>query len=154
MSVVAACCSNTSSRSWVSRAICSSFPTVEVVARDAAFGAGPRFGLDDALWRRALVGAPLTTRSASSLAPSCAQSSHRNPPKDKPGSGRSCVSQWRLALQFVADAYFKPSEVPNYFNCRRTVPSAIDGAATPIVLAFLAIQSRASRMLSSVPALS
>src|SRR5262245_46251468 len=41
-----------------------------------------------------------------------------------------------------------------HFKCNITVPSETVGAATPVLLAFLAIQSRATRMLSSVPALS
>lgn len=43
----------------VSRTICSSFPTVEVVARDASFSAGLRFNLD-VLRRRTLAGWLLT----------------------------------------------------------------------------------------------
>jgi len=43
---------------------------------------------------------------------------------------------------------------PTHFKCNITVPSETVGAATPVLLAFLAIQSRATRMLSSVPALS
>ena len=42
----------------------------------------------------------------------------------------------------------------SHFNCRMTVPSEIVGAAAPVLPAFLLIQSRASRVLSSVPALS
>jgi hypothetical protein len=42
----------------------------------------------------------------------------------------------------------------SHFNCRMTVPSEMVGAAAPVLPAFLLIQSRATRMLSSVPALS
>jgi hypothetical protein len=45
-----------------------------------------------------------------------------------------------------------PSQI--HLNCRMTVPSEIVGAATPVLLAFLAIHSRAARLLASVPALS
>jgi hypothetical protein len=41
-----------------------------------------------------------------------------------------------------------------HFNCSMTVPSEIVGRATPVLLAFLAIHSRAARLLSSAPALS
>src|SRR5215472_14997470 len=41
-----------------------------------------------------------------------------------------------------------------HFNCNMTVPSEIVGRATPVLLAFLAIHSRAARVLSSAPALS
>src|SRR5262249_38032769 len=41
-----------------------------------------------------------------------------------------------------------------HFNCSMTVPSEIVGRATPVLLAFLAIHSRADRVLSSAPALS
>src|SRR5215468_6854542 len=41
-----------------------------------------------------------------------------------------------------------------HFNCTMTVPSEIVGRATPVLLAFLAIHSRAARVLSSAPALS
>ena len=41
-----------------------------------------------------------------------------------------------------------------HFNCSMTVPSEIVGRATPVLLAFLAIHSRAARVLSSAPALS
>jgi len=41
-----------------------------------------------------------------------------------------------------------------HFNCSMTVPSEIVGRATPVLLAFLAIHSRATRLLSSAPALS
>src|SRR5262249_48933817 len=41
-----------------------------------------------------------------------------------------------------------------HFNCSMTVPSEIVGRATPVLLAFLAIHSRATRVLSSAPALS
>ena len=40
-----------------------------------------------------------------------------------------------------------------HFNCSMTVPSEIVGRATPVLLAFLAIHSRAARVLSSAPAL-
>src|SRR5215469_4587035 len=40
------------------------------------------------------------------------------------------------------------------FKCRMTLPSEMVGLAAPVSRAFLAIQSRAARMLSSVPALS
>ena len=40
-----------------------------------------------------------------------------------------------------------------HFNCSMTVPSEIVGRAT-VLLAFLAIHSRAARVLSSAPALS
>ena len=39
-------------------------------------------------------------------------------------------------------------------TCRITVPSEMFGGETPVLAAFLAIQSRATRTLSSVPALS
>ena len=39
------------------------------------------------------------------------------------------------------------------FKCRMTVPSETVGAAAPVPRAFLAIQSRAARVLSSVPSL-
>src|SRR5262249_1141618 len=41
-----------------------------------------------------------------------------------------------------------------HFNCTITAPSEIAGRATPVLLAFLAIHSRATRVLSSAPALS
>src|SRR5215467_10287800 len=41
-----------------------------------------------------------------------------------------------------------------HFNCTMTVPSEIIGRLTPVLLAFLAIHSRATRVLSSAPALS
>src|SRR5262245_30012146 len=41
-----------------------------------------------------------------------------------------------------------------HFSCSMTVPSEIVGRATPVLLAFLAIHSRAARVLSSAPALS
>src|SRR5262245_12745444 len=41
-----------------------------------------------------------------------------------------------------------------HFSCSMTVPSEIAGRATPVLLAFLAIHSRAARVLSSAPALS
>jgi hypothetical protein len=61
---------------------------------------------------------------------------------DSPNGGsrptwRSCRN-WRLA----------------HFTYSMTVPSETVGAAAPILPAFLAIQSRAARVLSSVPALS
>ena len=42
----------------------------------------------------------------------------------------------------------------SHFNWNTTAPSEAVGRAVPRLLAFLAIQSRATRMLSSVPALS
>ena len=39
-------------------------------------------------------------------------------------------------------------------KCSMTVPSEMVGAAAPVLPALFAIQSRAARMLSSVPALS
>jgi hypothetical protein len=42
----------------------------------------------------------------------------------------------------------------SHFNWKTTVPSETVGRAVPRLLAFLAIQSRATRMLSSVPVLS
>jgi hypothetical protein len=43
---------------------------------------------------------------------------------------------------------------PTHFRCRRTAPSEMLGVAAPALAALFLIQSRAIRLLSSVPALS
>jgi hypothetical protein len=56
-----------------------------------------------------------------------------------------CTARWS---GIVRECWFP------HFNCSITVPSEIVGRATPVLLAFLAIHSRAARVLSSAPALS
>ena len=74
------------------------------------------------------------------------------------------VSRWLVDSSFVTlpqqttllfDHLVGAGEcAPTHFNCRMTVPSEMVGAAAPMFPAFLPTQSRATRTLSSAPALS
>ena len=77
---------------------------------------------------------------------------------DTTGSGRSDI-QIHFIPQLLGDPpraqrCYGGAPSASHFNWKTTVPSETVGRAVPRLLAFLAIQSRATRMLSSVPALS